>query len=69
MQQERLFVLAHEAITVGAHFVRGEGWHVTIVARRGGESWSESPAEAYGHLSTSELVDVIERVLSRTLGL
>lgn len=69
MDQQRLFVLAHEAISVGAHYIRGEGWRVHVIGRRGGETWADSPEQVYSHLSSSELVDTIERELASLLGL
>lgn len=67
--QPRLFRLAVEALTINAHHEMGQGWHVTIVARRGDETWQEAAQEVYSCLSTDELADVITASSALSLGL
>lgn len=67
MQQERLFRLAPEAVTLSAHFVPGQGWSATWSVRRGDEQWSDAYRADYSSLSSAELVDVIEAEASELL--
>ena len=67
--QERLFRLAHEAVSVSAHFIKGEGWSVRICMRRGDETWEQARRSDYSHLNTEELVTVIDTELEYGLGL
>jgi hypothetical protein len=60
MQEQRLFRLAPEAFTASAHFVPGEGWHCTVQMRRGDETWLDAYRADYDHLSTGELVDILD---------
>lgn len=69
METMRLFRLAPEAVSVSAHFVPREGWTLTVVVRRGDETFEEAHRETYGCLSTPELVDVLCADLSLALGL
>jgi len=59
MQEARLFRLALEAIHLQATFIAGQGWHLSVGARRGDESWQEAYRANYSHLSTDELLQVI----------
>lgn len=67
VQEQRLFRLAHEAVSITAAYVGGQGWSVTVRLRRGDESWSDAYSAQYSHLSTSEMVDVIECELLQLL--
>lgn len=69
MDQERLFRLAVEAMSINAHRDPMGRWAVTIRARRGDEEWLAGLWETYELLSSTELADVIEAVLERVLGL
>lgn len=69
MQQERLFRLAVEAINVQVTFVPGEGWSMRAGWRRQDECWSDAQRVEYSHLTTPELVDVIDAELGRALGM
>jgi len=69
MEQDRLFRLAVDAISAQARFVPGEGWRLTVVIRRGDETWDEAPTVVYTWLQTAELVDVLEGELISALGL
>lgn len=60
---------APEAIVCQAHYEPGRGWAVYLRIRGGGQAWDEAPADLFDHLSTPELLDTIEGVLSRKLGL
>lgn len=57
--EQRLFRLAYEAISLSAVFEPGQGWRVTIAARRQDERWDEAHREVYSRLSTDELADVV----------
>ena len=59
MIEQRLFRLAYEAISLSAVYVPGEGWRLTVVARRADEPWTEAHRATYSHLMTDELADVI----------
>ena len=59
MQEQRLFRLAYEAIALTANYRPGEGWRLTVTARRQDESWAEAHQATYDCLSTDELADVI----------
>lgn len=67
MQQERMFRLAPEGLSVSAFFAGAEGWHCIIRVRLGDETWSETEPIACSHLTTSELVDFIEATLHSEL--
>jgi len=69
MLQPKLFRLAPEAVCVNAVFVPREGWSCTVRVRRGDEDWPEAHNEAYSHLGTSELLDVLVADLTLALGL
>lgn len=61
MDQERLpFDGAVEAVIIGAHFVLGEGWTLRLQLRRQFEEWGDARTELYDHLTTDELVDVLD---------
>lgn len=68
-EQERLFRLALDALSVSARYVGGKGWEVVIQARRGAERWEEAEKRSYDHLTTPELMDVLCADLERALGL
>lgn len=59
MQEQRLFRLAYEQVTLSATFIPGQGWRLTTFARRQGELADEADQSVYSHLSTDELCDVI----------
>ena len=58
MDQQRLFVLAPEAMHLQATYVAGVGWNLTIGMRRQDEEWRDSYRASYAHLSTDEMIDV-----------
>lgn len=57
--EPRLFRLAVEAGHLHFTHTGGEGWTLTILVRRGDESWDDSTRLIYTHLTTRELLDVI----------
>lgn len=61
----RLFRLAMEAAHFQMSYVGGQGWRLTVVARRQDEPWSPSDARTYSHLSTDELLSVVDSELAR----
>ena len=61
----RLFRLAMEAAHFQMTYIGGEGWRLSVVARRQGEPWSPSDARTYSHLSTGELCDVLDSEIGR----
>ena len=67
MDQQRLFVLAVEAIALTAVFVPGQGWSVKIGMRRQAESWGAEPWTEYSHMTTAEMLDTIEGHLASKL--
>ena len=67
MDQQPLFRLAVEAMAMSARFVPMEGWHVVLTARRGDEEWAASERRTYTHLTSEELVDVLEAEVARWL--
>lgn len=67
MEEARLFRLAYEAGSITFGHVGGQGWTLTATFRRGDESWSEARPVTYSHLSTEELVDVIEAEIVKLL--
>lgn len=67
--QPRLWTPALEAMNLAAHFDHPHGWTVQIRGRRQGDTWSDSPSEFYGDLTTPELHDVICAVSAQLLGL
>lgn len=60
MGQSALFVGAPEALTIGAHYEHGYGWVLTLRMRRQGQQWLEASREDYSHLTTPELMDVLD---------
>lgn len=67
MDQDRLFRLAVEALAMTARYVPREGWTVSLRARRGDETWDEGERHDYTHLTSPELVDVLDAELTRWL--
>ena len=67
MEQERLFRLAVESGSVAFQHVAGYGWRLTIVVRRGDESWTDARSVTYDRLSTHELLDTMYAHLDRIL--
>jgi len=67
MEEMRLFRLAPDGWMCSAFFVPREGWSVTLSLKRADEHWPEAERRVYSHLTTSELVDVIENEASRLL--
>jgi hypothetical protein len=67
MEEPRLFRLAYEAGHLTFGHVGGQGWSLTVSLRRGDESWSDTRSTVYTHLSTTELVDVIEAEIVKLL--
>jgi len=58
--QPRLFRLAPEAMHCQASYVPGEGWQLTVGVRRQDEQWPDSARRTFSHLSTEELLDVLD---------
>jgi len=54
---------AVEAAIIQAHFILGEGWTLRLTLRRQFEDWSDCRTELFDHLTTDELVDVLEASL------
>jgi hypothetical protein len=69
MDQERLFRLAVEALTVSAHRDGYGRWHIALRARRGDEGWQDGYWASYELLTSAELVDVLAAELDRLFGL
>jgi hypothetical protein len=69
MDQDRLFRLPPEAVSVTASYAWPFGWRVTVGVRRADEGWHEARMETYEHLSTEELLQVIDADLTAGLGL
>lgn len=65
--QPRLFRLAVNDLFVQASYVIGEGWRLSLGARRQDESWSEAEHDRYMQLQPDELLDVIAAALERLL--
>lgn len=63
MPQERLFNVAPDSLALSAVHVLGEGWRLTLSTRTSGEEWSDRSRATYSHLSTAELLDVIDSEL------
>lgn len=63
----QLSILAAEAVTLGASYIAGQGWHLKIAIRAQGESWGDDCWTHYDHLSTTELLQVIDDHLSSRL--
>lgn len=59
MEQARLFRLAVESGSITFQHVAGYGWRLTIVLRRGDESWTDARSVTYDRLSTAELLDTL----------
>jgi len=58
-----------ESLNVSAVYVAGQGWHVTIAARRQFQDWSQAARDTYEQLSTPELVTLIDAELCSELKL
>jgi hypothetical protein len=58
--QEQLFIGAVEACILSAQFHLGEGWTLRLQIRRQFEDWADCRTEVYDHLTTDELVDVLD---------
>lgn len=56
-----------ESVYVSATFVAGQGWHLTIGARRQFQTWAQASRGTYEQLSTPELVTCIDAALSSEL--
>ena len=69
MEQQRLFVLALEAIALTAYHEPAHGWRLVIQSRRQGDEWQDSDRATYSHLTTDELADVVCAEVARRLDL
>jgi hypothetical protein len=63
-----LFLPATAAFTVSARWEYPAGWFVVVQHRHAGGAWQECEPLAFDHLSTEEVVDVLEAVVSDLLG-
>lgn len=59
-EQERLFDGAPEAVILGAQWWPGEGWRLRVRLRRQFEDWMDARTTDYEHLTTPELLDVLD---------
>ena len=59
MTQQRLFRLAVDVMHFGMSYAPGAGWHLSVAARRGDESWEDAYRADYSRLTTAELLDVL----------
>lgn len=69
MEQQRLYRLSVDALTISAHHELRKGWTLSIGARHGDETWAEVDWHKFDHLTTPELYDVICADLAKVLGL
>lgn len=69
MSQQRLFVLAPEAIALTAVHDGAGGWRLTVSMRRQDELWADAYRASYSFLSTEELGDVVCAEVCRLLDL
>jgi len=67
MNQQRLFRISPDAITISASFEHGAGWRVTFWSHARGVHETDSPSSRYDRLSTAELLQVVEDELSHRL--
>lgn len=67
--QQRLVLTAYEAFAIQALWSPAYGWQLMVNGRRGGDLWSDEPAEHYSGLNTEEFVDTLAADLSYRLGL
>lgn len=61
--EQQLFEGSVEAVIIGATWVPGEGWQLRLQVRRQFQDWQDARTELYDHLSTPELVDVLDASL------
>lgn len=59
MDQERMFVMPVEALTLQASWIQDEGWSVRFASRHTGDPWAPDCWTTYARLSVGELLDVI----------
>ena len=69
LDQDRLFHLAYDAVTVTAVHQLGKGWRLSVSGRRQLEDWSEGHKAVYEYLTTQELVDTMEASLGSLFGI
>lgn len=67
MDNLRLFDGAPEVMHLQAVYVVPDGWRLQVIMRREGEHWSNALREEYSHLTSPELVDVVDSVLGKLL--
>lgn len=58
--QQPLFLGAVEAAIWSSHYVLGEGWTLRLQIRRQFEDWADCRTEVYDHLTTDELLEVLD---------
>lgn len=69
MIEPRLFRLAPQVVSLQATFVGGSGWSMRIRVRRQDEPWDEAYDARYDHLTTEELLQVVDCEVAQQLGL
>ena len=60
MPQQPLFLGSVEAAIISANYTLGDGWKVRLQIRRQYEHWEDCRTEVYDHLTTDEMVDVLD---------
>jgi len=67
MEQQRLFRISPDAVTISASYEHGAGWRVTFWSHARGVHETDSPSSRYDRLSSTELLSVVDDELSRRL--
>jgi hypothetical protein len=68
MHGQQQLKLAPEAMHVQCTF-RPDGWQLTLIMRRQGQSWGDAYSATYDHLTTAELGDTLCAEVCQLLGL
>lgn len=67
MENERLFPIAPDAVTMSATWSWPDGWIVTFWSHTRAEHGPETESARYAHLTAAELLDVVAAEVARRL--
>lgn len=69
MHDEQLFPLPPAVIHIDLTYVEGMGWHMGVISRLAGESWSNPRRTHYDRLTHAELLEVVWSELATRLSI
>lgn len=69
MDQQALFKLAVDAVSMTAGYEHGRGWWLHLMFRRGHHAWADAEVRHFECLTADELLDALEGAVTAALGL